>query len=214
VPLDDESAIQRSIETIRQMSDEKARMGLVICKTKRDLTVGRIQVLETKLANRSPGYRGETADRQTLHHETESQVMQNQLIAAYESRLQQAQPASEQSREAGSDPEPEKGTNSPNETPPNPVMRGEWIDKLYEQGRVAVGMLQAHQAREKVRQKCLRFFTEVLDRLPEDQQRKFYNKPLRVELLPLIGQVESLSPWTAEKYRKKFLKTRKNSRKQ
>jgi hypothetical protein len=49
-----ESTIQRSIETIRQMSDEEARKGFAICKTKRDLTASRVRVLENRLANRGP----------------------------------------------------------------------------------------------------------------------------------------------------------------
>jgi hypothetical protein len=200
----DKSAIQQNIEFIRQMSDEDARMGLVSCKTSRDLTVDRIRILESKLANRAY-YRGRTADHQTLRAETLQLARQNQLIAIYESRLQQAQPEKTQSAE------PETALSIDKS-----VLRGKWVDEMYEQGRIVLAMLQAHYSPEEVRVKCPRFCSEVLDWLNKKQQTEFYDKHdcTADELLGLIGQVHGLSGHTVKKDRTKFRNSRKKPEKQ
>jgi hypothetical protein len=196
------------------MSDEEARKGLVICKTQRDLTASRIWVLESKLANSGPYYKGRTADRKKLRDDTELLVVQKRLIAAYESRLQQAQPARTQSMEAVEHLSPETGSTSANVNAPQrridkEAIQGEWIDRMVEEGKIATSMLRANMEPEEVRQKCPRFFAEVLDLLPEDQKVEFYRdarfRSVYVpQLLRLIGQVKNISDNTAATYRKRY----------
>ena len=209
----DDAAIQRSIENIRQMSNEAARRGLVSCRTARDLTADRIRVLQNKLAYLNPNYKGKTADRQTLRAEIKQLEMQDQLIAIYESRLQPAQPARSQLAEAGKARQPETTTAASFDLD---VIRGEGMNEMYQEGRVVATMLQSHQTRDEVQKKCPRFCTEVLDRLSEEQRNEFYKYPRRISgplLQRLIGQVNNCSEWRVKKCLTAFRKARgKNSR--
>jgi len=211
MPPIDESILQRDLEDIQKLPLEEARKGFFLCQQRLRENQHKWDTRAAKIENRGTAYRGYSADLRTLENLSDRIAFQTRLVAAYEERLESGSPASGPSPETGPDPEPEKETSSLQETPPidNSVLRGQWIDQMYEQGKRAVAMLQAHQSPEEVRQKCPRFFTEVLDRLPEDQRQEFYDKPLRAGLYQLIGQVEVLSPSTARQYRKKFLKARK-----
>ena len=87
MPPVDESFILRSIETIQQMSDEDARKGWNLCKTRLWENKKEWELLKAKMIDKGTAYRGYLADRRVLQDLSDQVAYQARLDAAYEERL-------------------------------------------------------------------------------------------------------------------------------
>ena len=89
-------------------------------------------------------------------------------------------------------------------------LMGEWIDQMVNEGKVAADMLRVAKKPEEVRERCTRFFAEVLDKLPERLRDEFYREArlhlFVPRLLYWIGKAQGITGETAANYRKKYRK--------